>query len=103
MTKGYILTAAAEADLRALIRYTRAKWGEEQARIYVAALQRGMARLSAGEGHSKDMSALYPQLRMARCEHHFVFCLPRDAAPALVVAILHEQMDLLVRLAGRLG
>ncbi len=50
----------------------------------------------------KDMSALYPALRMAHCEHHYVFCLPREDAPALIVAILHERMDLMARLADRL-
>jgi plasmid stabilization system protein ParE len=39
---------------------------------------------------------------MARCEHHYIFCLPRSDAPALVVAIFHEKMDLMTRLAGRL-
>nr|WP_255210280.1 type II toxin-antitoxin system RelE/ParE family toxin [Sphingobium cloacae] len=48
------------------------------------------------------MSALHPGLRMVRCEHHYVFCLPRDDAPALVVAIFHERMDPMVRLADRL-
>jgi len=41
-------------------------------------------------------------LRMVRCEHHYIFCLPRDDAPALVVAIFHERMDLMARLADRL-
>lgn len=102
MTGSYILTAAAEADLRNIIRYTRARWGAEQARKYVGTLERGMALLSAGEGVFKDMSALYPKLRMHRCEHHYIFCLPRQDAPALIAAILHEQMDLMARLAGRL-
>nr|WP_246698175.1 hypothetical protein [Rhizobium sp. BK275] len=32
-----------------------------------------------------------------------VFCLLREDAPALIVAILHERMDLMTRLAGRLN
>jgi plasmid stabilization system protein ParE len=48
------------------------------------------------------MSALYPQLRMMHCEHHYIFCLPRKTAPAMVIAVLHERMDLMVRLAERL-
>ncbi|WP_240002209.1 hypothetical protein [Photorhabdus sp. S14-60] len=48
------------------------------------------------------MSEFFPALRMARCEHHYVFCLPRKDAPALIVAIFHERMDLLARLADRL-
>ena len=37
------------------------------------------------------------------CEHHYVFCLPRETAPALIVAIFHERMDLMARLADRLA
>ena len=69
---------------------------------YIAKLEQGIARLAAGEGPFKDMSELFPALRMARCEHHYVFCLPRAGEPALVVAILHERMDLMTRLADRL-
>lgn len=98
----YVLTAAAEADLRAIVRYTRAHWGAVQARRYIATLELGIARLAAGQGTFKDMSALFPTLRMARCEHHYVFCLPRKTGPALIVAIFHERMDIMMRVSGRL-
>jgi len=99
----YILTAEAEADLRSVIRYTHKQWGATQVRHYIAKLEKGIANLAAGQGVFRDMSELYPALRMARCEHHFVFCLPRERAPALVVAIFHERMDLMTRLADRLS
>lgn len=98
----YLLTAAAEADLRAIIRYTRKHWGDAQVRRYIGKLEQGIVRLAAGEGVFKDMSALFPALRMARCEHHYVFCLPQETAPALIVAIFHERSDLMTRLSGRL-
>jgi len=98
----YVLTDAAEADLRGIIRYTRTQWGAAQIRRYVAKLKAGMANVSIGKGVFKEMDALYPKLRMTYCEHHIIFCLPRENAPALVVAILHERMDLLVRIADRL-
>lgn len=100
--RGYLLTDAAETDLRGIIRYTRNQWGNSQARRYTTALERGMARLAARQGAYKDMSDLYPSLCMAHCEHHYLFCLPREKAPALIVAIFHERMDLMVRLADRL-
>ena len=98
-----MLTDAAEADLREIIRYTRKEWGDAQLRRYIAKLEQGIERLVAGQGTFKDMSALYPALRMARCEHHYVFCLPRENAPALIVAIFHERMDLMNRLTDRLN
>lgn len=97
-----MLTEEAEADLRAIIRYTHKIWGTGRVRRYVAAMEQGMARVAAGEGHFRDMSKLHPGLRMVHCEHHYLFCLPREDAPALIVAILHERMDVLVRLIGRL-
>lgn len=103
MSAAYILTAEAEADLRGIVRYTRQEWGEAQTRKYLSPLARGIERQAMGQGVFKDLSALHPGLRMVRCEHHYIFCLPRDDAPALVVAILHDRMNLMARLAGRLG
>jgi plasmid stabilization system protein ParE len=99
---GGVLTRAAEADVRGIIRHTRKEWGDAQVRRYITKLEQGMLRLAAGQRPFKDMSALYPALRMLHCEHHYVFCLPRKRAPALIVAILHERMDLMARLADRL-
>ncbi|MBO9375567.1 type II toxin-antitoxin system RelE/ParE family toxin [Sphingomonas histidinilytica] len=102
MTASYILTRAAEADLRDIIRYTRKRWGSAQVRSYIGRLEHGIERLAVGDGAFKEMTELYPALRMVRCEHHYIFCLPRNDAPALVVAIFHERMDLMTRLAERL-
>ncbi len=102
MSDTYVLSAAAEADLRDIIRHTRQRWGDAQVRSYVGKLQLGIERVALGLGFFKDMTALYPGLRMAHCERHYVFCLPRDDAPALIVAIFHERMDLMTRLAARL-
>lgn len=99
---GYVLTRAAETDVRGIIQHTRKEWGDAQVRRYITKLEQGIGRLAAGREPFKDMSALYPTLRMAHCQHHYVFCLPRKDAPALIVAILHERMDLLARLADRL-
>lgn len=101
--RDYVLTDAAEADVRGIIRYTRKQWGDAQVRRYITKLEQGIARLAAGQGAFQDMSTLYPTLRMAHCEHHYVFCLPREHATALIVAILHEHMDLMTRLADRLN
>ncbi|WP_228522791.1 type II toxin-antitoxin system RelE/ParE family toxin [Methylophilus sp. 14] len=69
---GYVLTAAAESDLRSIVRYTRKQWGNAQVRHYIATLERGIASLADGEGAFKDMDALFPALRMGLYEHHYV-------------------------------
>jgi toxin ParE1/3/4 len=102
LTAAYVLTSVAEADLRNIVRYTRAQWGVAQVRSYIAQLTFGFERTVSGEPGFTDMSELYPGLRMMHCEHHYIFCLPRKNAPALIVAIFHERMDLMTRLAERL-
>lgn len=103
MTPGYLLTRAAEADLRDIVRYTRRQWGDVQARRYLETLQTGAAALAAGEGRLRDMRDLHPGLLMIRRAHHYVFGLPRPGQQTLIIAILHERMDLIARVAGRLG
>ncbi len=39
---------------------------------------------------------------MARSEHHYIFCMIRETQPALIIAILHERMDLMSRLKDHL-
>ncbi len=99
----YVLTAAAEADVRGIVRYTRQQWGDAQVRAYMDKLERGIARLATGHGTFKDLGALYPALRMAHCEYHYIFCLRRENVPPLIVAILHQRMNLMTRLADRLA
>ena len=102
MTARYALLPEAEADLREVIRYTRKQWGDAQARTYLAKLKHCIECVVLGQGFAKDLTAIYPDLRMVHCEHHYIFCLPRADDPALVVAIFHEQMDLMTRVADRL-
>lgn len=103
MSRGFVLLPSAETDLRSTIRYTRQQWGGRQAGRYAAALRRCIEKLTAKPTAYRDLSDLFPGLRMVHCQHHFIFCLPRENEPTVIVAILHEKMDLMARLAGRLG
>ena len=102
MSVEYVLTKAAAADLREIIRFTRKRWGDSQALSYVSSLRNGIEQLVAGISVAKDVSELYPNLRALHCQSHYIFYLPRDQAPALVIAILHERMDWIARVAKRL-
>ncbi len=97
--KNYHLTAKAEADLRSIIRYMRKEWGDTQTHRYIDKLEQGIVSLTQGKSVFRDMGDLYPKLRMKKCEHHYVFCLPRENEPSLIIAIFHERMDLMSRLA----
>ena len=102
MTKRYVVARGAAADLKAITRYTVEEWGESQCRLYIAKLEQAAESLAAGDGMFRDMSFLYPGLRMVLCEKHYIFCLPRPGALPLIVAVLHERMDVMRRLAARL-
>lgn len=102
MTRAYVLTRGAAADLREITRYTVATWGEAQCRAYIADLEAAAQAVVRGEGAFKDMSDLLPGLRMVWSGKHCVFCLPRPGQPALILAILHERMDIVARLKDRL-
>jgi plasmid stabilization system protein ParE len=97
-----VYTKAASADLREIARYTLAQWGEAQARSYIAQIEQAAVALADGNGVFKDLSALHPGMQSTKVGSHFVFCVVRPGQPALVLAILHERMDLMVRLRARL-
>ena len=103
MRRPYVVSKGAAADLREITRYSLAKWGEVQCRIYIAELEKAAEAVAKGEGVFKDMGFLLPGLRMASCGKHFIFCMPQQGkAPPLILAILHQRMDLMVRLKNRL-
>ena len=102
MSQLYVLHAGAEADLREIARYTRKQWGQTQARIYRDKLIQCIEGLASGSGIYKPFSTGRHELRVARCQHHYVFVQQRQNALALVVAVLHERMDLIERLKARL-
>lgn len=102
MTQPYRLTKGAANDLRGIVRYTVEQWGEAQCRAYVAQIEEAACALAQGRGVFKTLDDLHPGLRMKLAGHHHLFCLPQPGSPALILAILHERMDLMMRLKGRL-
>ncbi len=102
MTRPYILSGDAEDDLHGIIEYTAKQWGAAQCRAYTSALEIKATEVALGQGTFKDMSSIMPGLRMATSGKHYIFCLPRQGQPALILAILHERMDLMARLQNRL-
>lgn len=68
----------------------------------MGALEECIENLAQGKGQFQEMGGLRPGMRMVRCEHHYIFGLMRPDAPMLVVAVLHEKMDLIRRVRKRL-
>lgn len=58
----YILTSAAEADLRRIIHYTRTQWGNEQVRRYMDALGQALIGIATGHGLYRSLKEIAPDL-----------------------------------------
>lgn len=101
--RAYVYTHQAEAELREIVRYTTRQWGAAQARAYARQIDDAAAALAAGQGVFKDWNELLPGLRVMAAGSHYVFCVHRPGQAALILAILHQRMDLMARLKKRLG
>jgi len=99
----YVYARQAEAELREIVRYTTRQWGATQARTYARQIDMVAAALAAGQGVFKDWGDLLPGLRVQAAGSHYVFCVHRPGQTALILAILHQRMDLIVRIKERLG
>ncbi|NJO32019.1 MAG: type II toxin-antitoxin system RelE/ParE family toxin [Sphingomonadales bacterium] len=98
--QSYDLTLAAEADLREIWRYSYKKWGLEQAEKYFDQIEACCDAVGDRRARSKPLDGLQEGVHLHRCEHHFIAWLigPRP----IIIAILHERMDFMRRLKGRL-
>lgn len=101
-TPPYVLTKGAEADLVAIARYTDHEWGQVRREQYIRQIETVASELARGAGVYRRRDDLYPGVRVRLAGHHYVFCLPQDDRPAVILAILHERMDLIVKLNERL-
>ena len=98
----YELSPATEADLLEIALYTIRTWGVKQAERYEAALESHFVAIGRKDVRSRAFLEHRPELRVSRCEHHYVFFLQHENARPLILAVFHENMDLMARLRDRL-
>ena len=98
----YAFTQEADSDLDGIVDYTRRRWGDEQAHRYLAQLRQCIEQITDESGRYRIETAFSLPVRVLRCHHHYIYCLPRAGELDLILAILHERMDLLTRIAKRL-
>ncbi len=98
----YELSIAAQDDLKSIARYTVEKWGLKQAKRYEAWLVKGFRKISKGHLPPRAFLSHRPDLLFTRCEHHYIFYVLRKEQPPLILAVFHENMDLMQRLKNRL-
>jgi toxin ParE1/3/4 len=90
------LTLAAEQDLVDIWRYTRAKWGPDQANRYFDELISACDEIGAGTAFVKTIEGLPNDIRVHRRQRHYIFFLADE--PPIILAFLHERMDFVTRL-----
>ena len=103
MTRSYVYAREAQAELREILRYSAQQWGAARTRAYARQIDDAATDLALGQGVFKDWGEVLPGLRVKAAGSHFVFCVVRPGKPALVLAVLHQRVDLMARLKDRLG
>ena len=98
----YQLTPEADDDLLGVARYTIKTWGEEQAKDYAGKLRSCFEAIGCGKARPRELLKARPKFLVIRCEHHYVFYRLRKGQSPLIIAVLHENMDLMNRLRDRL-
>lgn len=101
----YELTKDAEADLEEIARYTIEQWGEAQAESYLGKIGRCFKNIANNKVASRTFSEKFPDARVVRCEHHYIFYLwPKGGKPASVTLdpAQTKRTDMLARLKDRL-
>ena len=98
----YEITSPAEEDLKEIARYTLTQWGKKQSLHYAGLLEKCFQDIAKRTAHSRSFSERYPQIRVSRCEHHYIFYIHPKKKPPCIIAVLHERMDMLTWLKNRL-
>ncbi len=101
--QAYELTRNAEADLEEIARYTIEQWGDVQAKSYLGKISQCCKNIAKKKVIPRTFLEKFPDACVVRCEHHFIFYLVREGVKPIIFAILHERMDMLIRLKDRLG
>lgn len=93
---------AALEDWREIVEYTMDRYGEKQTEKYMDGLLDCINAMAEGSGYFRDNKVKNRTIRIKHCQKHYIFGLVRKNSPIMIIAIFHEQMDLMDRLKNRL-
>ena len=96
----YRFAPDAEDDLTEIWMYSCASWGEDQADRYIEALHACCERIVAGSAAVRTVAGL-DGVQTHHCRHHYLF-FTQQRGETVILAVLHERMDLIKRLRDRL-
>ena len=89
---GIILRPRAAADLLAISQYTKAQWGEPQAKRYIEDLRRQIEFAAEFPGIGSEAMGLPPEYRKLRSGSHRVIYRCTDTE-LVVVRVIHARED----------
>lgn len=106
---GYLFYPSADAAQDRIWRDTVERWGESQAETYILGLHRHLQKLSVTPALWRALPRpltvpddLDLDIWFSRYEHHHIFFRKLSGGRIGIISLLHERMDLPVRLAGDL-
>lgn len=94
----YQLSKKAVEDLSKIWTYTFEKWSEDQADAYYSMLVNQIKRLSDNPQLGRNYEIVSENLLGFMAGHHIIFYRISEDDSILVVRILHERMDLRLRI-----
>ncbi|MGF1545723.1 MAG: type II toxin-antitoxin system RelE/ParE family toxin [Thiotrichales bacterium] len=90
---GFQIQEATSRRLDEIYRYTRERWGTEQANLYVTGLFESFAKIATHEVLSRPAPAAFGVSGyFYRYKRHFVYWKPLGNGDIGIVTILHERM-----------
>ena len=69
----YLITPDVAEDLKGIFDYTIDHWGVEQAHRYKGKLTFHFRKIAQGKAKTRSFLKKFPELRVSRCEHHYIF------------------------------
>ena len=85
-------TALAAKDLLEIVRYTKRRWGPQQARRYREELELVLQKVSVMPEIGREREELAPRVRSFVVGSHVGFYVPRRGG-ITIVRLLHSRMD----------
>ena len=93
------LLKLAYGDLDSIYAYTLARWGREQAELYVGTLWDAFDKIVAAPERWQPRDALYPGCRICLCGRHAILYRFQEGRVE-IARVLHDAMDFRRHLPG---
>ncbi|MGI2035116.1 type II toxin-antitoxin system RelE/ParE family toxin [Rhizobium panacihumi] len=88
------LRPSAERDFVEIGDYTREKWSEQQAQIYLQTLLQTIRRIGEHPLSGRPLGGVRTDYRSRRSGSHLIFYIVKADGSVEVVRILHEKVDI---------